>query len=175
MPFDRSRVKKVHTLGPTGTNLEAASRAWMEKNGLSAEVVLHETLEHGVERMQLDGSEVLIACIVYPELHTLVFSNLEKLEIVECFVQPTHNMVLASRTGAMPSTIASHPAPRGLVPKDATEVVIVNSNAQAAVDCSRGLVEGCITTIAACRAHDLKVVKDFGALPMGFSVHAPRA
>jgi hypothetical protein len=167
-------VRTVHTLGPTGTNLEAASRWWRDSKQLDAEVRLHSTLEVGVENMAMDGSAVLVACIVYPELHTLVFKNVMRLEIAECFVFPTHHMVLASRDGAMPSTLASHPAPHSLAPTE-LERVFVNSNAQAAIDCAKGLVDGCITTLVAANANGLKVLKDYGSLPMGFSIHVPRS
>ena len=135
--------------------------------------MLHQTLEKGVEKIGDDRSSVLIACIVYPDLHNLVFSHRERLEIVECFVFSTHNMVLASRDGRMPSSVASHPAPRKLVPDEAS-CRLVTSNAQAAIDCARGEIDGCITTLTAARLHGLEVVRDFGPLPMGFSVHAPR-
>jgi prephenate dehydratase len=175
MLLKRADITHIHTLGPEGTNLEAAAQWWRQGRGYtSAEIVLHETLERGVEKLAKDGSAVLVACIVYPELHTLVFSNRERLEIVDCFVYPTHSMVLASRNGEMPSLVASHPAPRKLVPERA-ECRLVNSNAQAAIDCARGTVEGCITTITAARLHGLRVVRDFGPVPMGFSVHACNA
>ena len=173
--LDYGRIRSVRTLGPTGTNLEAASRWWCKARSAShAEVILHDTLEDAVSDMTLDGTEVLVGCIVYPELHTLVFHNLERLEIAECFVYPTHRMVLASRDGKLPRTVASHPAPQSLVPADVQEKRLVDSNAVAAIECAKGAVEGCITTGVAAEAHGLKIVKDFGSLPMGFSVHSPK-
>jgi prephenate dehydratase len=168
-------VRTIHTLGPTGTNLEAASQSWREVNRLvNAEIRLHTTLESAVDQMAMDGSEVLIACIVYPELHTLVFKNLDRLEIAECFVQPTYNMVVASREDRPPRTVATHSAPQHLAPPEA-ERVFVDSNSQAAIACASGGVDACVTTAPAAERYGLHVIKDFGAVPMGFSVHMPRA
>lgn len=174
--IDHARILGVRTLGPPGTNLEAAAKWWCQtRSACNARVFLHETLEGAVEEMSLDGTEVLIGCIVYPDLHTLVFGNLARLEIAECFVFPTHRMVLASRDGKFPVSVATHPAPRLLVPQEVTETIIVNSNSAAAMQCASGTVAGCVTTIVAAQAHGLKVLRDYGSVPMGFSVHSARS
>lgn len=170
-----SRIRGVRTLGPTGTNLEAASKWWCELRSIAnAEVILHGTLEEAVSKMTLDGTEVLVGCIVYPELHTLVFGNLERLEISECFMFPTHNMVFASRGSGRPRSAATHPAPQLLVPEEIEQKILVNSNSAAALECARGAVDSCVTTLVSAQAHGLRVVKDYGSVQMGFSVHAPR-
>lgn len=170
--LDYERIRGVRTLGPSGTNLEAASRWWCESRSINkADIILHRTLEEAVEKMKLDGSEVLVGCIVYPDLHTLVFSNLDCLKISECFVFPTHPMVVASRNGRPPRSIASHPAPALLIPAGVDERIMVNSNSAAAEACAKGIVEGCVTTLVSAQSHGLEVVKDYGCVPMGFSVH----
>lgn len=70
---DPSRVAVLHTLGPTGTNCEAAAHAWFRRQGGVGRVELHSTLEQAVERMPEDDTHALLSCVVYPELHTLVF------------------------------------------------------------------------------------------------------
>jgi len=155
--------------------LEAAAKWWRDsKSASDAEIILHETLEAAVEEMTMDGTEVLLGCIVYPALHTLVFGNMNNLEIAECFVFPTHPMVLASRTGVFPRSVATHPAPVLLVPEEIKERIMVNSNSAAALACARGTVDGCITTIVSAERHDLKIVKDYGSIQMGFSVHSAK-
>jgi hypothetical protein len=108
--------------------------------------------------------------MVYPDLHNLVFSNLHAIVLEEIFVFPTHNMGIASRTGAPPSAVSSHSAPQRLAPSGA-EIRLVNSNAQAAIDCAAGMTDGCVTTIVCAHANRLKIVKDYGPVPMGFSIH----
>jgi hypothetical protein len=163
-------VRHLHTLGPRGTNLEAASHEWLRRREITGTVELHPSLESALETVPDDGLHALTACAVYPELHTLVFANLHRLRMIDGFVMPTHNMVLASGGTTAPATVASHPAPRGLVP-DGVEVREVLSNSQAAIDCAAGRVEGCITTVAAAEANNLRVLRDFGAVPMVFTVH----
>ncbi|QPK44068.1 bacilysin biosynthesis protein BacA [Streptomyces gardneri] len=163
-------IRHLHTLGPHGTNLEAASHEWLRRGGIQGTVTLHSSIESALDAVPDDGQHALVACAVYPALHTLVFSNLHRLHMVDSFVMPTHNMVLATNGAAQPATVASHPAPTRLTPAG-TEIREVLSNSQAAIDCAEGRVEGCITTIVAAENHGLRVVRDFGAVPMVFTVH----
>lgn len=171
MAVDLSKVAVLHTLGPTGTNCEAAAYAWFRRQGGVGRVELHSTLEQAVERMPEDDTHALLGCVVYPELHTLVFSNLDRLALADCFIFPTFNMLLARRPDVMQvRSVASHPAPKHLVPAG-LEVHLVNSNAQAALDCAGGIVDACITTLPAAQRHGLQIVNDHGPVPMGFTIH----
>ncbi|MFF1508052.1 bacilysin biosynthesis protein BacA [Streptomyces sp. NPDC058326] len=163
-------IRHLHTLGPQGTNLEAASHEWLRRRDIEGTVRLHSSIESALDAVPDDGRHALVACAVYPALHTLVFSNLHRLHMVDSFIMPTHNMVLATKGAARPATVASHPAPTRLIPAG-TEIREVLSNSQAAIDCAEGRVEGCITTIVAAKNHGLRVVRDFGAVPMVFTVH----
>ncbi|MER0247248.1 bacilysin biosynthesis protein BacA [Streptomyces sp. HSW2009] len=163
-------IRYVHTLGPHGTNLETAAHEWLRRREIDGKVELHASLEAALDVVPDDGAHALAACAVYPALHTLTFGNLHRLHMVDSFIMPTHNMVLASSGTAAPRTVSTHPAPVGLVPTGA-EHRIVLSNAQAAIDCAAGTTEGCITTSVAARAHELRVVRDFGPVPMVFTIH----
>ena len=162
----------IHTLGPSGTNCEAAANSYLEKKKAQGKICLHETLEKAVSEIEHDENSILLGCVVYPELHTLVFSNLMKLKLVECFVFPTLNMVLASRNGKLGS-VSTHPAPKKLIPDYINQIELVNSNSQAAINCYEGITDACITTITAAEKYNLEILKDFGKIPMGFTVHAP--
>lgn len=170
--YNTAIISSLYTLGPRGTNCEAAAKEWFAKQGRQGNILLHSTLETAVEAMQGDDSAALLGCVVYPELHTLVFSNLERLQLVDCFIIPTHRMVLASRDGKVPKTVSTHPAPQQLVPSWVTERRFVNSNTQAAIDCKAGVSDGCITTIVSAQEQKLTIIKDFGKIPMGFTIHA---
>src|SRR4051794_13599345 len=93
------KVTEVHTLGPKGTNCEKASLLWLEKMGIAGEVVLHKTLEDAILKVKETENSVLLGCAVYPHLHDLVFSNLSKIELIDSFIMPTYNMVLAKKRG----------------------------------------------------------------------------
>ncbi|MHB8623864.1 MAG: hypothetical protein ACYC9J_14020 [Sulfuricaulis sp.] len=164
----------VHTLGPQGTNCEAAANHWLGKTPNGGKVVLHPTLEDAVEvACRNPESGVVLACVVYPDLHHLVFRNLSRLRLSDCFVMPTLAMVLASKDGRIPARVASHPAPVDLVSNHDFKIELTTSNSEAARLCSVGQIEGCITTLLAANEYGLKVIEDFGQIPMGFSVHVP--
>jgi hypothetical protein len=163
-------IRCLHTLGPSGTNLQAAAHAWFERRGTAGDVVLHASLEAAMEAAPPTGEHAIAACAVYPDLHTLVFANLTRLRMVDSFIMPTHNMVLASTSTSTPAAVSTHPAPAGLVPRGAKRRLVL-SNSQAAIDCARGMSDGCITTSVAARERGLRVVRDFGPVPMVFTIH----
>lgn len=163
-------IRHVHTLGPHGTNLEAAAHEWLRRRGTAGTVALHPSLEDALELVPHDGEHALVACAVYPALHTLTFGNLHRLHMVDSFIMPTHNMVLASMGADAPGTVSTHPAPIGLVPREA-EPRLVLSNSQAAIDCAADLSEGCITTLVAAERHGMRILRDFGPVPMVFTIH----
>lgn len=164
------RIRHVHTLGPHGTNLETAAHEWLRLRGIDGKVELHASLEAALDAVPDDGEHALAACAVYPALHTLTFGNLHRLHMVDSFIMPTHNMVLASAGAENPRTVSTHPAPAGLVSREA-ESRLVLSNSQAAIDCAAGSTEGCITTSVAAERHGLRVLRDFGPVPMVFTIH----
>jgi hypothetical protein len=166
------RVRELHTLGPSATNCHRAARQWFRLRGRKGRVVLHATLEEAVAGMPRDGRAALMACIAYPRLHDLIFRNLGQLRLADCLIMPTFDMVLAARVaGGLPGSVVCHPAPQLLVPAGASEVRFTTSNAQAAADCAAGLADACITTRQAAALHSLVVLRNFGPVDMGFTVH----
>jgi prephenate dehydratase len=168
-----SKYLNIHTLGPTGTNCELASQSWMDTNNVNGSIILHNSLEEGLQAMVEDKDRaVLLSCIVYPELHNLVFNNREEVELIGSFIFPTMPMLLAAKSDQYtPGIIASHPAPVALIPDDFTEIKYANSNVAAAKLCQNGEVDACITTEKGANSHGLRVIKNFGSIPMGFAIH----
>jgi hypothetical protein len=166
-------ISKIFTLGPSGTNLEKASFEYLLRIKSEGRVFLYPTLEEAVEKMDYDEHSALLACIVYPNLHHLVFRNLDKLRLLECFMADTYAMVLAAKINAFPKSVCTHPAPVDLLPPSITDRFFVNSNSQAASDCATGKFDGCITTHTCAQQNNLHVIVDYGSIPMGFSVHIP--
>lgn len=166
---------QIHTLGPTGTNCEAAAQHWLKAQGGVGAVVLHETLEDAVVQVLSDPrGSALLGCVVYPRLNEIVFQNLDSLYLYECFVMPTHSMVLAAATDRPISSVVSHPAPVNLLDGRDVRITLANSNTEAAMQCAAGAADACITTIVGAKANGLLVLEDFGPVPMGFSVHLPK-
>jgi prephenate dehydratase len=172
-------ISVLHTLGPAGTNLEMAAHHWFTSRGQNPDVRLHATLESAVPGLSDDGHEALLACAVYPDLHSLVFQNLGLLAMVDSFILPTYDMVFATRADTDPGqvvSVVSHPAPQSLVRRVSPDgkLTLVTSNSQAARDCAGGAADGCITTSKAAADHGLAIRRSFGPVPMVYTVHQAR-
>jgi prephenate dehydratase len=166
-----SSIERVRTLGPAGTNCEAASRHWLATRGIEAEICLHETLESAMELTLQERGTALLGCVVYPDLHNLVFPYLSRMRLADVFLFNTFNMILATRPGHRDfALVATHPAPQALV-KDDFPIVFATSNSEAARMCATEEVDACITTLPAAEANGLEMIRDFGEVPMGFTIH----
>lgn len=169
-------IHDLYTLGPSGTNCEAAARHWLSKNTYyGANVKLFETLEDAVTALPYSHQAALLGCVVYPDLHSLVFANMRWLVMVDAFIYPTYPMVLATQSSFSDTdakSIACHPAPQPLVPDRFERIDLESSNTAAADSCSSGVVDACITTEVAAKQRGLRVSQDFGPIDMGFTVHA---
>lgn len=165
-------VSDVHTLGPSGTNCERAARSWALRECGSAEVHLHGSMEEAASHVVRDDRAVLLGVVAYPNLHTIIYSHLHTLRLMDVFIMNTDNMVLASRTGAAPIVCATHPAPEKLL-HETVERRFVSSNVMAANTCAAGEADSCITTLCAAQKHKLVLLQAFGPVPMGFTIHGP--
>jgi hypothetical protein len=169
------RITALHTLGPAGTNCEQAARFWLGRRGVDdpEAVRLFPTLEEGLDALPGNPAVGLLGCVVYPMLHELVFNNLQRLWLLDCFVLDTHEMLFATRPDrdGPPRTAASHAAPVSLLPAG-VEPILVDSNTAAAHACASGKTDACITTRPAADAYGLLVLENHGPVPMGFTVHA---
>ncbi|MFV1590982.1 prephenate dehydratase [Phaeobacter sp. JH20_36] len=165
-------VKQIHTLGPTGTNCERAAISWALRRCHGASVKLHRTMEQAAESVACQDGAVLVGVVAYPHLHSIIYAHIQKMKLLDVFIMNTDNMVLASRTGAEPMTCATHPAPEKLLPAT-VERRFVSSNVIAARDCAAGNVDGCITTLCAAEKFGLSILRKFGPVPMGFTIHGP--
>lgn len=170
----------IHTLRPKGTNCEKAADYWLAKNNVKGNVKLYPTLESATESVKEDKDGLLLGCIVYPDLNNIVFQNLSSLELKNCFVMDTHNMVFASRYTDYCDIfhVGSHPAPQHLLSElpiadKSMKKTLFTSNSEAGVQCAQGAVDGCITTFSTAEKYHLHILHAFGPVPMGFSVHAP--
>lgn len=168
------RFQEIWTLGPSGTNCEAAAQHYIATrlNG-NGKIVLSETLESAVASAKGNPDRAVLGCVVYPDLHKIVFSNLDGFELSDVFLFPTSNMVLASWKDTLPerARIVSHPAPSILAPRS-SEIIFVTSNVVAASDCISRKFDGCITTEKSAKANGLKIIQDFGPVNMGFTIHS---
>lgn len=164
-------IDRIRTLGPTGTNCEAAARHWSAAHAPKSDIELHQTLEDAMALAIEEPKTAILGCVVYPDLHNLVFPYLAKMRLADVFLFNTFNMVLAALAGHKDfSLVATHPAPSSLV-QDDYSITLARSNSEAARMCRAGEVDACVTTLPAARANGLATVCDFGEVPMGFTIH----
>jgi len=182
-----SSVSRVvcFSLGPEGTNIAQASREWLKKMKLTgkSEVVLCDTPEECLERARMVHDAGVLAvywtCAVYAHESEFFFGNPDVLPFFFQETMPLDEMQLATVAfrvnevvgGCVPSTwrISSHPSPQHLLRGlNIREIVLVNSNAAAAIHCKEGKSEACITTESARKIHNLHTLHLFGCPPMVF-------
>ncbi|MFW8634774.1 prephenate dehydratase [Cribrihabitans pelagius] len=165
-------VERIHTLGPSGTNCEKAALAWAGRKCPNAGICLHRSMEQAASAVAGRPRSVLLSVVAYPQLHSIIYEHLGNLRLIDVFIMNTDNMVLASSTGEMPALCATHPAPEKLLPP-AMQRIYAASNVLAAADCAEGRADGCITTLCAAKRYGLAILRSFGPVPMGFTIHGP--
>jgi len=164
----------IHTLGPDKTNCQAAANHYLNSNEINGNIKLYDTLEEATKELVAGENNYLLSCIAYPDLHRLVFKNLSTMRLVDSFIFNTIPMVLASQNKKqkLKKSIITHPAPIDLIDINEYEIIeFANSNSDAAVKCSKGDFHYCITTLTAAEKFNLKIIKNFGQIPMGFALH----
>lgn len=168
----------VFALGPEGTNIEQASRAWSEKLdvALKTEIHLEDTPYHALEhaRTVTDSKEfpIIVTCAVYNRLNNLYFSNHDCCLFFHHLYMKLDNMQLAARENVtfLPDNwaIATHPSPRPLLAGLPNTIIETNSNSYSAKLCREGKVDCCITTESARSKYSLVNLHTFGSPMMLF-------
>jgi len=179
-----SRLQRIHcfALGPSGTNIERASREWLRRVGVDhkASVILCDTPEQSLQRCRAqDDDEAAVSlfwtCAVFFDEYTMFFQNADVGLFASSITLPLDNMMLCHREGDAPMRwsrprIACHPSPRPLLQsiEPLCPVVLATSNAAAAEMCRGGAAEMCVTTEAGARRNGLVAVHEFGSPDMVF-------
>jgi hypothetical protein len=181
---DLIRQVRHFALGPEGTNISQASRRWTIRMGIDhkARTVLCDTPEDSIvaaRQLAEPGTlGVFWTCAVYSREMEVFFCNPDTLPFFTQETMALDKMQLATRpalAAALNSPcvpgdwrIAAHPSPAALLNSHHRNIVLVNSNAAAAIDCAAGRVEACITTESARSRHGLESLHCFGSPEMVF-------
>lgn len=178
------KLVKSHVLGPAGTNILRAAEQWHREMNIDhkTKIVLCDTPEQAVTSARTNKEDgvldVFWTCAVYFREHELFFGFPDTLPFLFQVKLPLDEMQLACRpemavrllnTDAISGCrVLSHPSPATLVNKLPVVVIPARSNAAAAVRCSHGEAEACITTETAQRLNGLVTLHRFGSPPMVF-------
>jgi hypothetical protein len=178
-------------LGPEGTNIAQACSRWIRRMEIEhkADIALCDTPENSIiAARQLTKPGILAVfwtCAVYSREMEVFFGNPDTFPFFAQEIMALDEMQLATRPELaatiegqeVPASwrIAAHPSPVALVSPHHRNVVLVNSNAAAAVECAVGRVEACITTESARQRNNLKMLHLFGSPEMVFFAGITRA
>ena len=181
---DLIREIRHFALGPEGTNLLQACCRWTVRMQMEhkAHTVLCNTPEDSIvaarRLVEPNILGVFWTCAVYSREMEIFFRNPDTLPFFTQETMALDQMQLATRPALAaelngPSIpcdwrIAVHSSPSALLPSHHRNVVLVNSNAAAAIDCAAGRVEACITTESARSRHGLASLHCFGSPEMVF-------
>jgi hypothetical protein len=179
-------IRKIRhfALGPEGTNILQACGRWTIRMQIEhkAHTILCDTPEHSIAaaRQLTEPSTlgVFWTCAVYSREMEVFFRNADTLPFFTQETMALDKMQLATRPALAAELkgpyvpcawrIAVHSSPAALLDPHHRNVVLVNSNAVAAIDCAAGRVEACITTESARRRHGLTSLHCFGSPEMVF-------
>ncbi len=166
---------KIGTLGPPGTCSENAAKYFMNNENIKGRISLYKTFEESIEALKWRDEDIAIIPSAYVDFADIVFENLGKIEIVKSFIYYTPKLVIAQNRdffNEKVEKVATHPSPSNLIAsyyKDA-ELIYTRSNSESAILLKDKKVDACITTEKCVIMYDLKVVKDFGNIPMSWNI-----
>lgn len=168
----------VATLGPSGTSSEFVVARQIGRFPSPVSLVLWPSYEDAAAAVARGDADFLVVAAAFPRLHTLLFEPPQALEVVDCFVAATPELVIAVRRDdtAPPRTIASAPAPVPFVHAafPQARVVAAASNAAAAQMVIAAAADAAFTTGPAAAAAGLLPLRSFGDVPMAWVVVARR-
>ena len=184
--FNSPEVEEVicFALGPEGTNIGQSCQQWIKRTGIKhkSRIIYCETPWKALERARAIERPGCVptfwTCAVYYDLFHLFFRSPDAYTLFVIEPMLLDEMQLAVRPelaeeivdGVIPKgwSIASHPSPAPLVEHLSATIKLVDSNAQAAMDCSDGLHQMCVTTESARNKHGLVKAHSFGSPMMVF-------
>ena len=175
----------VHfVLGPSGTNIDQASRKWAEETSLSekSKYIYCETPEKEIEEAKKVKDEkvfpIFWTCAVYFNLYKVFFEHPDTVPFLIVYLMRLDKMQFCTRKEKLkeiikdeiPShwTIASHPSPAPLLNSLNCKILKTTSNSKAAEICKKGRVDACVTTEEARKKYGLVKIHEFGSPVMIF-------
>jgi len=146
----------IATLGPDGTDSEAAAKQVLQRNSIAGEVVLCESFESAREHAIQHNTYLLVPAAyaardsegrVIDTWGDFNFRNLDNLELEDSIVLPLKEMCVARNIESIePRTIALHPATDIFAERYAKglEKIYIHSKPLAVKHCSEGQSDLCI-------------------------------
>jgi len=151
-----SQPTAIATLGPEGTDSEAAAKRVLQRNGIDGGVVLCSGFEAAKDHAIMNNTYLLVPAAyasrdsqgnVVDTWGDFNFRNLEALDLVDSLVLPLKEMCVARNVDCVEArTIALHPATDVFADRfaDGLERIYIHSKPLAVKHCSEGQSDMCI-------------------------------
>lgn len=166
----------IATLGPSGTCSEKAANYYAKRFPDGMANLLCTTFEEAIMQVRNKIADYAIVPSAYRNIAGIIFDNIEEIAVIDTFVLPTPNLVIAVLEKNKEKTefhkIASHASPMGLAQKvfPNAEFILTTSNSVSALQLVEEKVDACITTKVCADRYQFHILKDFGEVPMGWNV-----
>jgi hypothetical protein len=173
----------VATLGPENSCSQIILARNLHRFPPGAHVMLCSTYEEAKQSVIEKKAEYALVAAAYARLNELTFGDPRKIEMSNCWLEDTPELVMAARPGDPGETpspvrlvgcmIATVPLARNLYPD--TPQHLGNSNSDVARLIAEGVVDVGVTTGPAAESRGLQILHGYGAVPMTWVVFRPRA
>lgn len=172
----------IHTLGPSGTSSEYASKffhSWMSKNYTNSSHGIHLNDSYELARNNIKEMKgILIVANAYPKINDFYMDTRLQLLATFLYDTPLYGIVSNSALPQRPLSIATHPAPIPLIEELLPDGMLIEkiiempSTSAAAKAVLSGEADVALTTEIAAKLHKLKFISRTRPIHMLWSVFA---
>jgi hypothetical protein len=171
----------VATLGPEHTCSQIILSRNLHRFPPGAQVLLCTTYEEAKQSVIEGKAKYALVAAAYARLNELTFGEPRGIEMSNCWLENTPELVMAARPGDPGETppvklvgcmIATVPLARGLYPDVPQH--LGHSNSDVARLIAEGVVDAGVTTGPAAESRGLRILHGFGGVPMTWVVFQPR-
>lgn len=169
----------VATLGPEFTCSQIILSRNLHRFPPGARTMLCTTYEEAKQSVIEGKAKYALVAAAYARLNELTFGDPRGIEMCNCWLENTPELVMAARPGeASPvklvgCMIATVPLARGLYPDVPQH--LGHSNSDVARLVAEGVVDAGVTTGPAAESRGLQILHGFGEVPMTWVVFQSRA
>lgn len=165
---------KVSTLGPEGTNSHYAAKTYMEMKRIDGEPILCTSAKKSFELLLKGHAHLCIVCNLYPYIHKLYIPNLHAVVAVDVFLDKA-SMGLYTREGVnIIKTVAAPITSTAFVQNENYELIVVNSNSEAALICKDGKADAAVSTKKAAKECGLKGLRSYETFNVPYTVFSKK-
>lgn len=172
-------MKKLVTLGPSGTSSDYVAKEYFKKSHLAEiDITLFNTFEDAAKEVLNEKADLLLVPHAYKNVNKFYMHPSLQLENIFIYETPMYGIATKiDNKNSLYKNLISHEAPIPMIKHfliNDVEIELANSTSIAAEMVANGSFEFCITNEMACQKHGLKFVKIFQPINMSWSIFIKR-